>query len=94
MVIKQDPRDPDQKVVAPMGDLFAEGEEVTITWGKELYSPKQFHTYEVGPFVWATRVRNGETRAAAAARLQQELNAFAEGERERKKQSYLRMIGG
>lgn len=71
----------------PNGD---EGEEVSCTKGEEMYGkPGQFSTYRVGPFSGTTRVRAGETRAQARRRLMDELNAFADEERERAKKAFL-----
>lgn len=70
--------------------LGDEGEEVTCTKGEEMYGkPGQFSTYRVGPFSGTTRVRPGETRSAARRRLMDELNAFADEERERAKKAFL-----
>lgn len=68
------------------------GNEVTVVWGKELFSPASFHTFEVGPFTATTRVIPGETFSVAAERAMEDLRRFAEKERERKKASYLRMV--
>lgn len=70
--------------------LGDEGEEVTCTKGEEMYGkPGQFSTYRVGPFSGTTRVRPGETRAQARRRLMDELNAFADEERETVKKKFL-----
>lgn len=63
-------------------------ETVTVSWGEELFSPKQFHTVKIGPFHSTTAVRQGETHAQAMARAMKELTAFAEGERVRKRASF------
>jgi len=68
------------------------GTQVTVTWGKELFSPKQFHTFEVGPFVAIVTTRPGESIAQASDRAMSELSAYAEKERERKRQSYERAL--
>lgn len=65
---------------------------VVVTWGEEKYSPKQFHTYSVGPFTDCTEVREGETRADARARLYKELVKFAESVRDAKRDSFLAAI--
>jgi hypothetical protein len=77
--------------LAPEGALA--GQSVTVVWGKELYSPRQFHTYEVGPFTATTAVLPGETIAGAAARAMGDLRQFAEQERERKRADYERSAG-
>lgn len=68
------------------------GETVSMTWGKELFSPTRFHTYEVGPFTEQTTVRPGETVAQARERLRASLEKFAEEERVRKRDSYFRAM--
>jgi hypothetical protein len=68
------------------------GTEVTVTWGKELFSPRQFHTFEVGPFVAVVTTRPGESIAQASERAMAELKVFAEAERDRKRASYERLL--
>ncbi len=70
------------------------GESVSVTWAKELFTPQRFHTIEVGPFVASGPVRPGESRAEAAMRLNEDLRAFAEKERDRKIASYLKALKG
>jgi len=74
------------------GILAGAGQEVTVYWGEEIFSPQQFHTFKVGPFSATTRVLVGETFANAAARAMSDLRTFAESERDRKRASYLRMV--
>lgn len=78
------------------GDLLSTvlPETVTVTWGKELCSPKQFHTYEVGPYSATTTVREGETLVQAAARLMKDLDAIAAPERLRKRDAFLAALKG
>ena len=54
-----------------------EGDNVTVTWGEWLIQPVNFNSFRVGPFTASGRVRDGETRTAAARRLYDELNVFA-----------------
>lgn len=77
------------------GDFLphADGDTVTFTWGKELYSPKGFHTVEIGPFVASTALRPGETRLQAYDRIAKETTAFAEANRKSKLDSYKRQMG-
>lgn len=70
------------------------GETVTATWGEELFSPKQFHTFKVGPFSATTTLRIGEDRTQAVGRLMRELEKVAEAERQRKRASFLAAIDG
>lgn len=73
-----------------VGPTPDEGDEVSCTKGEEMYGkPGQFSTYRVGPFSGTTKVRAGETRAQARRRLMDELNAFADEERERAKKAFL-----
>jgi len=66
---------------------------VRVVWGKELFSPKQFHSFEVGPFEGSTTLRPGETHAQAMARLMVDLRAFRDEEIPRKWKAYLKAIG-
>lgn len=81
-----------ERQVGPMNGALA-GQTVTVVWGKELYSPKQFHTYEVGPFTATTTVIPGETFERAAERAMEDLRRFADAERERKRAAYLKAVG-
>lgn len=83
--------DDDGPPVLPLPRAVAEpGTQVTVTWGKELFSPKQFHTFEVGPFVAVVTTRPGESIAQASERAMADLAAYAEKERDRKRASYER----
>jgi len=44
------------------------GDEVSVTIGRELYSPIRYQTFEVGPYTVVTKVRPGETAREAFAR--------------------------
>lgn len=70
----------------------ADGDEVRVVWGSELFSPRQFHTFTVGPFELTTRVRAGETPAQAMERANAQLAAFAKSEYDRKLPVYLRNV--
>jgi hypothetical protein len=72
--------------------VLPKGSEVTVVWGKELFSPASFHTFEVGPFSATVAVLEGETFSMAADRAMRDLRGWAEAERDRKKASYLRMV--
>lgn len=56
---------------------MAERATVTATWGEATVSPKQYHTYRVGPFSATDSVRDGETVDQALERVQKALNAHA-----------------
>lgn len=64
-------------------------ETVTVTWGEEIFTPRQYHSFRVGPFSGTTVVREGETRVDAGRRLRRELKALAEEDRLDKHRSYL-----
>lgn len=38
---------------------------MTATWGREVFTPVKFHTFEVGPFSATVVVRKGESGSAA-----------------------------
>jgi len=69
-----------------------EKETITVTWGEELYTPRQFCSYRVGPFSASTTVRKGETRVHAGMRLMEELRAFADVERRAKRQAFTQSL--
>jgi len=64
------------------------GEEVSATWGEEVFSPVQYNSFRVGPFSSTTHVRAGETRVDALARLNRDLAAVADAEFTRKKKAF------
>jgi len=68
------------------------GEVVEVTWGEEVFSPKQYNSFRVGPFSASTRVCEGETRVQAMARLNAALAAFAEEAFEQKRVAFLRAL--
>jgi hypothetical protein len=74
----------------------ATGETVSYTWGEEKITPVrgEFSTCTVGAFTSTTKVRPGETRADALARLAAEVSEFAETERTRKLGSFVRAMRG
>lgn len=61
--------------VFPSADI---GEEVTVTWGADKYSPKQFNTIETPSFSRTTKVRPGETATDAMRRCYNEIKALAQ----------------
>lgn len=72
---------------APVPTLSVE--TVSATWGEELYTPKQFNSFRVGPFSGTTTVRPGETRAQAAGRLMLDLETLATEAFETKRAGYM-----
>jgi len=57
--------------------VVASGEEVEVTWGREVYTPKQYHTIEVGPFKSTGKIQAGESRGEAIQRIHAELDTAA-----------------
>jgi hypothetical protein len=63
----------------------ADADEVTYTTGEEMYGRQgTFSSYRVGPITLRSRLRPGETHAAALSRLRAEAAAFMVTEREAK----------
>jgi hypothetical protein len=54
-----------------------EGEEITVVWGEEKYSPKPYMNFAVGPIYAKTKLRPGETADEAHARVWKWLEARA-----------------
>jgi len=71
-------------VVLGPPEVYAAGDVLTVTWGKETFRPLQYHVLDLGPFSATTRVRPGETMQSAAERAFAELEAIATAEFERK----------
>jgi hypothetical protein len=65
---------------------------VTVTWGEELFSPRQWHAYRVGPFTISAPLLKDETVTQAVKRLSDELAEIARAERVRKRQEYLAAV--
>lgn len=86
---------PDKQQSVMMGVDMGAGPDATIltvTWGKEGFSPIQFHTFEVGPYTASTTIRPGETMGQAAERLRRQLAGLVEAEFPRKLEEYLRRV--
>lgn len=66
---------------------------VTVTWGEEMFGPKQFHMWRVGPFSATVLVLAHESLGAAMDRAMRELTAFAEKQREAKRAAYFKFAG-
>lgn len=62
---------------------------VTATWGKELFSPQPFHTFEVGPFSLTVVVPPGHSPRDVLDAAYKTLDAFASLERERKRAAFI-----
>jgi hypothetical protein len=68
------------------------GESVSVTYGPELFSPRQFNNFTVGPFVVQTTVRQGETRLQAMQRASDDLRQFASIEYQRKATDFIERL--
>lgn len=64
-------------------------ETVSYTAGEELYTPRQFCSYRVGPMSGMTEIRKGETRPQAGERLRQEIKVLMDVERREKHASFI-----
>lgn len=69
-----------------------DGEQLTVTWGKELFQPLRYHNFEVGSFVLTVTIRRGETVYSAFDRAQKELAQLAEMEFREKLAAYLERV--
>ena len=67
-------------------------ESVTVTWGKEGFSPVQFHVFEVGPYTATTRLRPGETVEQAVLRVRAKLQRIADADFAEKLPAYLERV--
>jgi hypothetical protein len=67
----------------------AVGETVTVCYGEEKFSPKQYNNFTVGPHFRTTHVRPGETGQQARERAYEEVRAFAEIEFKQKARAFL-----
>lgn len=71
---------------APRGNPTAQ--TVTVTAGEEIFTPRQYHTYKVGPFTATAYVLEGETVAQAVTRVLQQLETVFVAAHARKKAAY------
>ena len=79
--------------IVPEDDtLLSVGDEVTVTAGRETYTPIRFHTFEVGPFAVTTRVRQGETGQQAFERATRFLQRLFVVEHEKKLAQFLERV--
>ena len=44
------------------------GDTITVTYGKELFAPIQYHSFEIGPFTYTTQIQENEDAEIAATR--------------------------
>lgn len=89
---------PEQPPAGNKATLFAaEGDEVTVYYGTEKYSPVQYNTFEHGPFFVKVKVGPGESHADAATRAWNAAAAAAAATYPVKEQAFLdnlRKLGG
>lgn len=84
-----DPRALDGHVVGALTAKAPTGQMVTVTAAEEIFTPRQYHTYKVGPFTASAYVLEGETIAQATRRVLEQLEqVFAEAHAQ-KKAAYL-----
>lgn len=83
---------PDRSSIDPSGGDV--GETVSAAWGEEKFTPvkNSYSVCTVGPFVGATKVRPGETRAQATLRVLEELREVARVERDRKLKEFVQKL--
>jgi hypothetical protein len=70
------------------------GQEVTVTYGRELFAPVQYNNFECGPYSATSTIREGETRMGAMKRVLKDLEEFASSERQRKADAWLAAYKG
>lgn len=84
-----DPRALDGQVVGALPAKGWTGQTVTVTAAEEVFTPRQYHTYKVGPFTATAYIYEGETVAQATRRVLAQLEqVFAEAHAQ-KKAAYL-----
>jgi len=66
-----------------------QGDPITVTWGREVYSPIRYHSFEVGPFAMSSTLSGNETVGHAVERLHGALEAAARVEYRKKLTAYL-----
>lgn len=62
---------------------------VTVTWGEEMFQPRAWHAYRVGPFTISAPLLPKETVSQAITRLSTELEIVVRTERARKHAAYM-----
>jgi hypothetical protein len=68
------------------------GERVVFHYGPELFAPKQFNNFVVGPFQVETTTRPGESVTDALQRLSDEVRKFASLEYKRKANDFIERL--
>ena len=65
---------------------------VTVSWGKELFSPVKYESFEVGPFSIEVEIKPGDDVEQIMADAHQRLADFAEKVRASKRATFARSI--
>jgi hypothetical protein len=68
-------------------------DDVTVTWGEEVYSPVQYNSFRLGPYSMTTAVRPGETRAQAFERAYDDLERLAAASFAKKREAFFKNLG-
>lgn len=67
---------------------MCEGDEVTVTFGEELFAPVQFNSFRIGPYTYKTKVHKGETPEQAFDRANAYVTRMAKKEFISKMETY------
>lgn len=65
---------------------------ITVTWSEEVYTPRQYQSFRVGPFSRTIVVKANEDAMEVMDRAYRELEAFALKVRDRKRANYLESL--
>lgn len=65
---------------------------VTLTWSEELYTPKQYQSFRVGPFSRTLIIEEDEDAMEVMDRAYKEMEVFAKKITERKRAAYLESL--
>jgi hypothetical protein len=71
-----------------LGQDLDEGDALTVTLGKELFSPVRYHSFEVGPITVTIKVRSGEASDDAFMRAHRILDVMFEAEFDLKRKQF------
>ena len=67
---------------------MCEGDEVSVTFGEETFSPVQYNSFRIGPFFYKTRVHKGETPEQAFDRANAYVTRMAQRAFKEKMETY------
>lgn len=80
----------DEMANAPASDgVDYAGTKLTVTWGREHFSPVQYNGYDIGPFTMEVTVQRGETPLQAERRAMVHMEAMASEEKTLKLKGFL-----